>query len=207
MKTKYLYRGLALGILSVVILTILAILYVQNTPNDFNAVGSEALYAKRPAVSEQRVVVDLSSVISQCPQADFGTNGIVKNGTSTDQQDLYSRHQNCPATVAETVWVQKLMVHYHVRYFPAVIPTVVYAQQPQRPARDTKGNIIRGGQNDDGKTEGAGGGKDKPQTPPGTPPVKEPPQNEDNSCKNKNSGKDGTPSECNAGRGQEKHDK
>ena len=29
----------------------------------------------------------------------------------------------------------------------------------------------------------------------------------DNTCKNKNSGKDGTPAECNAGKGQEKHNK
>ena len=37
------------------------------------------------------------------------------------------------------------------------------------------------------------------------PPVVNPPTNDNKTCKNKNSGKDGTPLECNAGKGQEKH--
>lgn len=46
------------------------------------------------------------------------------------------------------------------------------------------------------------------QAPPSVQPTDTPapPDNDDKECKNKNAGKDGTPAECNAGIGQEKHD-
>jgi len=47
----------------------------------------------------------------------------------------------------------------------------------------------------------------KPTENPTQPPVVNPTKTPkpENTCKNKNSGKDGTPAECNAGKGQEKH--
>lgn len=44
--------------------------------------------------------------------------------------------------------------------------------------------------------------KDQPKEE--NPPVEVPEKPEEKSCKNKNAGKDGTPAECNAGKGQEK---
>lgn len=165
MKSKYYFWGMVL------FAALVGILFGISTNRE---VPEEAKAASSPAV------------ILQCPPADFGVDGLPKNGHPTDPDDLFTRHQQC--------FEEYLPLEIPVENFPHLVPTVtpkvvVVIQTKHR------GN---GGNNSGG---GNGGG--------GTvqPPVKDDDKGDPDdgkACKNKNAGKDGTPDECNAGKGQEK---
>lgn len=169
MTTKYFSRVMiAAIILLVVVAGALLGLY-----GDFNTGFADA-----------RGFPESSQGISQCPQAEYGEGGLVSNGRSTDQQDLYSRHQECSQAFSWTVAPNPQILDV---YLPTVkVQTIVYVTNTNSNSQNSPGGNSSGPEEsvkqDDGtKTEDSG-----------------------KACKNKNSGKDGTPSECNAGKGQEK---